>query len=78
MMQALLSDVVIELKHEPEAQSEMTPALAPDLKRYTKPQSIWAALRTGHVRLLRASWRALDSGSLTCAQRRPRRIPLNA
>jgi hypothetical protein len=27
-----------------------------DLERYTKPASIWAALMTGNVRLLRASW----------------------
>eukprot|EP00966_Prymnesium_polylepis_P057416 1329529-Prymnesium_polylepis.1 len=27
-----------------------------DLTRYTKPMAIWAALRTGHVRLVRASW----------------------
>ena len=27
-----------------------------DLTRYTKPDAIWAALATGHVRLLRMSW----------------------
>eukprot|EP00966_Prymnesium_polylepis_P154873 3576302-Prymnesium_polylepis.1 len=27
-----------------------------DLDRYTKPESIWAALMSGNVRLLRTSW----------------------
>ena len=27
-----------------------------DLDRYTRPESIWAALMSGNVRLLRASW----------------------
>eukprot|EP00966_Prymnesium_polylepis_P027181 628617-Prymnesium_polylepis.1 len=36
---------------------EATLTPAPDLERYTLPTSIWVALRTGHVRLLRASWR---------------------
>ena len=27
-----------------------------DLERYTEPYSIWAALETGHVVLIRASW----------------------
>ena len=38
----------------PTAQAQGTPAI--DLKRYTEPNSIWVALLTGHVRLVKMSW----------------------
>jgi len=43
----------------PEKQAQEVPAaVAPkaDLERYTKPESIWTALLTGHVKLVKMSW----------------------
>ena len=37
----------------PAAQGQSTPI---DLARYTEPMSLWAALMTGHVRLVKMSW----------------------
>ena len=34
----------------------ITTAPVADLDRYIKPDSIWAALLTGHIRLLRMTW----------------------
>ena len=38
------------------AASEVTTLAPADLTRYTEPASMWEALRTGHVRLLKMTW----------------------
>ena len=64
----------------PTAQLSMPPkaqfAMILDPTRYTKPASIWAALETGHVRLLKMSWpieHAAKGGTLSRRQELPKK-----
>ena len=52
--------------HVPPARSvgvEKKEAVAIDLARYTQPESIWQALMTGHVRLVKMTWLIKSSKS---------------
>jgi hypothetical protein len=48
-----------------------------DLDRYTRPESIWAALMSGNVRLLRASW-VVKHGKAGCILAQRQDLPEEA
>ena len=55
MAEVLPKRVASKVQDSPELSSSDL-AAARELERYTEPESVWAALRAGYVRLLRASW----------------------